>query len=303
MSTNFYFNNFPKDHITEEQLLIEDLVIEAMQIYGMDVFYLPRTSRDVVDTIYGEDTLKQYINAYPLEMYLENVTGMEGEGDFMSKFGLEIRDEMTLLVSRRRFKYSTGASNLIRPREGDLVYVPLLQNFFEITFVEHENDQAMFYTLGRGRGGNVYVYALKLKQYVFSDEVVDTGVTEVDEQVFDLYRRTNIPYAETGNNIRYRISEIVYQGSDLANANAQGIVHSVNTIGNNYLQLVRVQGNFANGTIIIGETSNARYGMIGTIDDMTPFETTTEDLIDNYDIEFESDDIFDFTEVNPFGEP
>ena len=274
-----------------------------MQIYGMDVFYLPRSSRDVVDTIYGEDTLKQYINAYPLEMYLENVTGMEGEGDFMSKFGLEIRDEMTLLVSRRRFKYSTGASNLIRPREGDLVYVPLLQNFFEITFVEHENDQAMFYTLGRGRGGNVYVYALKLKQYVFSDEVVDTGITEVDEQVFDLYRRTNIPYAETGNNIRYRISEIVYQGSDLANANAQGIVHSVNTIGNNYLQLIRVQGNFANGTIIIGETSNARYGMIGTIDDMTPFETTTEDLIDNYDIEFESDDIIDFTEVNPFGEP
>ena len=303
MSTNFYFNNFPKDHITEEQLLIEDLVIEAMQIYGMDVYYLPRTSRDVVDTIYGEDTLKQYINAYPLEMYLENVTGMEGEGDFMSKFGLEIRDEMTLLVSRRRFKYSTGPSNLIRPREGDLVYVPLLQNFFEITFVEHENDQAMFYTLGRGRGGNVYVYALKLKQYVFSDEVVDTGVTEVDEQVFDLYRRTNIPYAETGNNIRYRISEIVYQGSDLANANAQGIVHTVNTIGNNYLQLIRVQGNFANGTIIIGATSNARYGMIGTIDDMTPFDTTTEDLNDNYDIEFESDDIIDFTEVNPFGEP
>jgi len=303
MSTNFYFNNFPKNHITEEQLLVEDLVIEAMQIYGMDVYYLPRTSRDVVDTIYGEDTLKQYINAYPIEMYLENVTGMEGEGDFMSKFGLEIRDEMTLLVSRRRFKYSTGPSNLIRPREGDLVYVPLLQNFFEITFVEHENDQAMFYTLGRGRGGNAYVYALKLKQYVFSDEVVDTGVTEVDEQVFDLYRRTNIPYAETGNNIRYRISEIVYQGSDLANANAQGIVHTVNTIGNNYLQLIRVQGNFANGTIIIGATSNARYGMIGTIDDMTPFETTTEDLIDNYDIEFESDDIIDFTEVNPFGEP
>jgi hypothetical protein len=303
MSTNFYFNNFPKDHITEEQLLIEDLVIEAMQIYGMDVYYLPRTSRDVVDTIYGEDTLKQYINAYPIEMYLENVTGMEGEGDFMSKFGLEIRDEMTLLVSRRRFKYSTGASNLIRPREGDLVYVPLLQNFFEITFVEHENDQAMFYTLGRGRGGNVYVYALKLKQYVFSDEVVDTGITEVDEQVFDLYRRTNVPYAESGNNIRYKLTEIVYQGTDLANATAQGIVHSVNTTGNNYLELVRVQGNFANGTIIIGETSNARYSMIGTIDDMTPFDTQTEDLIDNNAIEFESDDIIDFTEVNPFGEP
>ena len=304
MSTNFYFNNFPKNHITEEQLLVEDLVIEAMQIYGMDVFYLPRSSRDVVDTIYGEDTLKQYIKAYPLEMYLENVTGMEGEGDFMSKFGLEIRDEMTLLVSRRRFKYATGASNLIRPNEGDLIYVPLLQNFFEITFVEHENDQAMFYTLGRGRGGNVYVYALKLKQFVFSDEVVDTGIEEVDEQVFDLYRRTNIPFAEVGvNALSYRLKEIVYQGPDLANATAQGIVQSVNTTGNNYLQLIRVQGTFANNTIIIGNTSNARYGMIGTIDDMTPFDTATEDLIDNNDIEFESDDIIDFTEVNPFGEP
>ena len=303
MSTNFYFNNFPKDHITQEQLLVEDLVIEAMQIYGMDVFYLPRTSRDSVDTIYGEDTLKQYINAYPIEMYLENVTGMDGEQDFMSKFGLEIRDEISLLVSRRRFKYSTGASNLIRPREGDLVYIPLMQNFFEITFVEHENDQAMYYTLGRGRGGNVYLYALKLKQFIFSDEIVDTGVTEVDEQVFDLYRRTHIPYAESGNNIRYRLTEIVYQGPDLANATAQGIVHSINTTGNNYLELVRVQGNFANGTIIIGETSNARYQMIGTIDDMTPFDTQTEDLIDNNAIEFESDDIIDFTEVNPFGEP
>ena len=302
MTTNFYFNPFPKDHITEEQLLVEDLVIEAMQIYGMDVFYLPRSSRDQVDTIYGEDTLKQYIKAYPLEMYVENVTGMEGEGDFMSKFGLEIRDEMTLLVSRRRFKYSTGASNLIRPREGDLVYVPLLQNFFEITFVEHENDQAMFYTLGRGRGGNVYVYALKLKQFVFSDEIIETGVTEVDEQVFDLYRRTNIPFSDVGSGT-YLTGEIVYQGTDLANATAQAIVHTYNLSGNNYIEAIRVQGTFLQNTAIVGATSNASYIMNSTIDDMTPFDTQTEDLIDNYDIEFESDDIIDFTEVNPFGEP
>ena len=171
MPTNFYFNNFPAEQITSEQLLVEDLVIEAMQIHGMDVFYLPRTSRDSVDMLYGEDTLKQYVTAYPIEMYLENVTGMDGEGDFISKFGLEIRDELSLLVSRRRFKYATGASNLIRPREGDLVYIPLIQNFFEITFVEHENDQAMFYTLGRGRGGNVYVYALKMIHWLQAVQV------------------------------------------------------------------------------------------------------------------------------------
>ena len=131
-----------------------------MQIYGMDVYYMPRESRDQVDYIFGEDTLKTFTKAYPIEMYLEDVLGMEGEGDIISKFGLEIRDEMTFLVSRRRFKYATASSNLIRPREGDLLYIPLIQNFFEITFVEHENNQAMFYTLGRGRQGNVYVYAL-----------------------------------------------------------------------------------------------------------------------------------------------
>jgi hypothetical protein len=86
MATNFYFNNFPVSQVTSEQLLVEDLVIEAMKINGMDVWYLPRTSRDEIDHLYGEDTLKTYISAYPIEMYLENVTGMDGEGDFISKF-------------------------------------------------------------------------------------------------------------------------------------------------------------------------------------------------------------------------
>ena len=83
MPTNFYFNNFPANQVTDEQLLVEDLVIESMQIHGMDVFYLPRTSRDQVDYLYGEDTLKQYVSAHPIEMYLEKVSGMDGEGDFV----------------------------------------------------------------------------------------------------------------------------------------------------------------------------------------------------------------------------
>ncbi len=91
MSTNFYFNNFPAEQITSEQLLVEDLVIEAMQIHGMDVYYLPRTvkSGNEIDYLYGEDTVKEYLTAYPIEMYMENVTGFDGEGDFASKFGLD----------------------------------------------------------------------------------------------------------------------------------------------------------------------------------------------------------------------
>ena len=315
MPTNFYFNNFPSSQITEEQLLVEDLVIEAMQIYGMDVYYLPRSTRDPDggDLLYGEDTLKQYVSAIPIEIYLENVTGMDGDQDFISKFGLEIRDEVKVLVSRRRFKHEIGTANYNvaqiggltatnnttpkRPREGDLIFIPLLRGFFEITFVEHENDQAMFYTLGRGRGGNVYVYALSLKQFVMSDEIINTGRSEIDDQAFEYYRRTRLPVTVgTGTYVQ---GEIVYQGSNLANANAQAIVH---TWTGNYIDVVRVNGTFANGQSLKGNTSNAIYTVFAP-DDMIVFNNSFEDATDNYRIETEGEGIIDFTEHNPFGEP
>jgi len=305
MATNFYFNNFPSRladaPITPEQLLVENLVIEALQIYGLDVYYLPRTTRDEVDYLFGEDSLKQYLTAHAIEMYLENVTGFDGEQDFISKFGLEIRDEVTMLVSRLRFRYTVNGYT--RPREGDLIYVPMTTSFFEITIVEHENDQAMFYTLGRGRGGNVYVYAIKLKQFVFSDEIIDTGFEEIDVQVFDAYRRTRIPFADNGQG-NYVSGEIVYQGTDLANATAQAIVHSQNLIGNNYIDVIRMNGTFSTGNTLIGVTSNARYIMSATEDGLAPFDDSDlQDAVDNNAIEREGFDFIDFTEVNPFGEP
>ena len=292
MSTNLYFNNFPKN-ITSEQLLVEDLVIESLKIHGMDVFYLPRSSRDTVDYIFGEDTLKQYVDAYPLEMYLENVTGMEGEGDFISKFGLEIRDEVQLLVSRRRFAASVPQ---IRPNEGDLIYVPLVQNFFEITFVEHENDQAMFYTLGRGRGGNVYVYGLKLKQFVFSNEIIETGVPEIDDQIRDEYPKTRISISAGGSG-KFVNDEFVYVGANLASATAQALVHDF--VPNTHLEVYRTIGTFSSGTLK-GNTSNAQW-TISTVDTMTVMNTAFEDIQDNARIEAESDGIIDWTETNPFG--
>jgi len=291
MPTNLYFNNFPKN-ITSEQLLVEDLVIESLKIHGMDVYYLPKSSRDSVDYIFGEDTLKQYVAAYPLEMYLENVTGMEGEGDFISKFGLEIRDEVQLLVSRRRFASTVPQT---RPNEGDLIYVPLVQNFFEITFVEHENDQAMFYTLGRGRGGNVYVYGLKLKQFVFSNEIIETGITEIDEQIRDEYPRTKITISAGSGT--YLNDEFVYVGSNLSVATAQALVYDF--VPNTYLEVYRTIGTFGSGTLK-GNTSNAQW-TISTVDTMTVMNTAFEDIQDNARIEAESDGIIDWTETNPFG--
>ena len=301
MPTNFYFNNFPQHQITSEQLLVEDLVIEAMQIHGMDVYYLPQTSRDQVDMLDGEDTLKEFRSAYGIEMYLENVSGMDGEGDFISKFGLEIRDEVTLLMSRRRF--SSLGTSLIRPREGDLVYIPLLQNFFEISFVEHENNQAMFYTLGRGRGGNVYVYALKLKQFVFSEEIISTGVNEIDDQIFDSYKRASLPLANTtvfpAGTGSFVPGEIIYQGSSLATANAQAIVYSYTA--HSSVDIIRVQGSFVTGNVR-GNTSNTLRRSISYNDDSQVGNSIFEDIADNVRIETEADGILDFTENNPFGE-
>jgi hypothetical protein len=282
-------------------LLVEDLVIEAMQIHGMDVYYLPQTTRDQVDMLYGEDTLKEFRTAYGIEMYLENVSGMDGEGDFISKFGLEIRDEVTLLMSRRRFA-SLGTS-LTRPREGDLVYIPLLQNFFEISFVEHENNQAMFYTLGRGRGGNVYVYALKLKQFVFSEEIISTGVDEIDDQIFDSYKRASLPIANTtvfpAGTGSFVPGEIIYQGSSLATANAQAIVYSYTA--HSSVDIIRVQGSFVTGNVR-GNTSNTLRSAISYNDDSQVGNSIFEDIADNVRIETEADGILDFTENNPFGE-
>ena len=297
MATNVYFNPFPSSQITSEQLLVEDLVIEAMQIYGMDIFYLPRSSRDQVDYLYGEDTLKQYVTAYPIEMYLENVTGMDGEQDFISKFGLEIRDELTFLVSRRRFA-ATVPSN--RPLSGDLIYIPLIRNIFEITHVEHENDQAMFYTLGRGRGGNVYVYGLKLKQYVFSNEIIQVGISEIDDQIRNYYPRTNVALSAGGTG-QFINDEIVYQSANtLANATATAIVHDFTP--NSQVTIFRTIGTFAAGGTIKGNTSSATW-TISTSDDLVPLDNAFEDIIDNNRIQAEANAIIDFTDTNPFGEP
>ena len=262
----------------------------------MDVYYLPRETRDEVDMLYGEDTLKTYTTAYPIEMYLEDVTGMEGEGDFISKFGLEIRDEITMLMSRRRFQFTV---NKHRPYEGDLVYIPLLQNFFEITFVEHENNQAMFYTLGRGRGGNVYVYALKMKQFVFSNEVIETGLSEIDGQIRDSYPRTRLSL-QAGGTGTYIPDEIVFVSPDAtyANCTAQAVVHNY-TPGSS-VDVYRVQGTFSAGSLR-GKTNGAVW-TLNTVSDTATMDDAFEDIVDNNRIETESDAILDFTEHNPFGE-
>lgn len=289
-TTNSYFNNFPAN-ITREQLLIEDLCIESMKINGMTTFYMPRSSGDKVDYLFGEDQLKQFVNAYPIEMYLENVSGMDGLGDFISKFGYEVRDEIGLLVSRRRFVATVPQ---IRPNEGDLVYIPLFRSFFEITFVEHENAQAMFYTLGRGRGANVYVFALKLNQFVFSNEYIKTGIEELDSQVRDNYKKIRLVC--TNINGTFNKDEVLYQGPSYELRTNEALFFS---LSNNNLDVYKNSGKFVTGRIYGVESGS--YADITIVDELSIMDEAFEDIQDNNRVQDEFDIIGDWSEQNPFG--
>ena len=138
MPTNVYFDTGTKP----EQALYEDLIIEQLRIYGQDVYYIPRKLAGT-DNIFGEDIGSSFEDAYLIEMYMENIDGYEGEKELMSKFGLDIQDDATFVVARRRWEqFVTVDNNIVvssRPNEGDLVYWPKGSKLFEITFVDHDD--------------------------------------------------------------------------------------------------------------------------------------------------------------------
>lgn len=175
MATNFFFQSGIPGGRSSEQLLMEDIIIECLKIYGFDTYYIPRAAVNE-DKILGEDVLNRYSSAYPLEMYMQNVTGFEGDGDLMSKFGVEIRDTATFVVARRRWDEVIARSGdavlTTRPAEGDIIYFPLTKAFFEIKFVESTDP---FFQVGK-----LYVYKLQCELMQYSSERFDTGVSEID---------------------------------------------------------------------------------------------------------------------------
>ena len=169
--TNFYFNNFKA---TGEQNLIESLIIESIKIYGQDMFYMPRRYGNL-DPVYTEDASSFYNRAYPIELYIKSIDGFQGEGDFLSKFGVEIRDRVTLTVARRVWSKEVGSqeNDKTRPYEGDLIYFPLNRKIFKIMFVEHE---AIFYQLGA-----LQTFDLICELFEYSNETFSTGIPEIDK--------------------------------------------------------------------------------------------------------------------------
>ena len=277
MPTNVYFDTGTKT----EQHLYEDLMIEQLKSYGQDVFYIPRTLVKE-DSLFGEDTLSKFDDAYQIEMYFENVEGYEGEKEIMSKFGLQMNEDVTFVVARRRFEQLVSHdSNLIvktRPNEGDLVYFPKVKKIFEISFVDHDDP---FYQVH-----NVPAFKLKCKTFEYSSEDMDTGITEIDA-------------IEVDNSL----DQLVYQIS---------MEQSSTTTYNEGLELEDGTGNLeqeaaTGGTDnLIGENETGGDNVVLETGDYIIQEAYVTDTIDenamNDFFDKQDDNIIDFTESNPFGD-
>jgi hypothetical protein len=326
MPRNVYFDIAHR----EEQHLFEDLTIEALKIYGQETLYLPR---QIVqrDNILTEDIESQYLDAYGIEMYVEDIEGFGGEGNLMQKFGLEIRDETTFIVAKRSWEKLVGTWNNtvdnFRPNEGDLIYLPMSQSFFEISFVEHEQP---FYQLN-----NLPVYKLQCRLFEYNSEDFRTGIDEIDQiETVHAVTETMLIRDITGE---IEIGQRLYQVLTRDSSNVpvkwiSGVVTEQDTVAgaltNIQLQLtdIEMSDGEANRNFFLSTTGDTDTYLIDTVaeddngDPVTP--SVTAEIYTLYDIdspenrvllndnnaqnfEFEDlgDDIIDFSESNPFGEP
>ena len=270
MAVNHYFQGGDGIGNDAEKTLHENLIIEGLKIYGHDVYYLPRTLVNQ-DLILGEDVASKFNSSYLLEMYFETTEGFQGERELISKFGLEIRDDTTLVLSKRRFEEHVASKATLtatgRPNEGDIVYVPLLKSFFEIQFVE---DQEPFYQLG-----NLPVYKLKVTRWEYANEEINTGIKRLDA-VEDKYSLNEYNFRfqlEFGQeNLTGRGSIALEDFHDYSTGQPAFLMNEEFTGA----EVVQTQSPYAGNLDL---NTEAGYDTVGT-----------------------ADDILDFTERNPFGE-
>lgn len=203
-----FFNNFDS---YAEQDLIESLMVESINIYGNDIFYCPRTI-EKKDEILNEDTLSTYRFAYQIDAYIRNFDSFEGDSTFLSKFNLEIRDQMTFTLARRTFRdeISTQQPLIQRPREGDLVYSPMMKRMFVIKYV---NQTAIFFQMG-----SLQIWDVVCETFEYSNERLITGVQEIDEIAVD-YSSDQIvdddEYEEVHKNVYATNKEFQEEGSGI----------------------------------------------------------------------------------------
>ena len=293
--------------VKSEQNLYEDIIIESMKIYGQDVYYLPRTIVNE-NTILGEDVASSFTSSYKIEMYLENTEAFDGEGDLFTKFGVEIRDEATFIVARKRWsQVIASGSNVItvlRPKEGDLIWLSLSNKLFEIMHVEHESP---FYQLS-----NLPTYKMRCQLFEYSGEDLDTGIADVNSIQSDFGYRVSLtmdsdgmPRVATdgttvsgfiiGENITQTFtSGTILTGEVAAWSDSDNILHLVNfgaDDGAFHLPVI--------GRQVVGATSNNTTTVTAVSEELkqneneqnSVFETTNDVM-----------SFLDFSETNPFGD-
>tara|TARA_B110000444_G_C18788709_1_gene571344 strand:- start:369 stop:1271 length:903 start_codon:yes stop_codon:yes gene_type:complete len=296
MPRNVYFSQ----GATSEKRLYEDITIEALKIYGHDVFYIPRSIVNT-DSIFNEDALSKFGEAFQIEMYVENTDGFGGEGDLLSKFGVEIRDSVNLIVSDRRWQQLVSRfqdPTEVRPQEGDLIFFPLVNGLFEINYVE---DETPFYQLQ-----NIPTFKLSCQQFEYNNQEIDTGVSEVDKFELNFATRTRLNLGSGSGT--FAVGEDVAQTDSTTT-----ITGEVAVVGTNYIDVVnqRASDNSNKGFVktagswgnVTGSENspNPSYAIttidsFSTIDDNDPYA-------DNTDFETEGNSFIDFTKNNPFGMP
>ena len=308
-TTNLYFSK----GTTNEQLLYEDLVVEALQIYGHEVYYIPRKLISE-DELFGEDPINSFEDAFPMEMWMETLEGFQGEKEIVTRFGLEIRDETTFVVSRRRWEdiltaaSGTGSSTALfdteflndilptgRPNEGDLIYHPTVKKLFQINFVDHDDP---FYQID-----NLPVYKLYCRTFEYGSEAIDTGIVAIDtiEDDYTLDPRnwriigeSPITYNER---VRLEVGTDPYDTGliDLETATDSGYLANEDETGADAILYEDAEGD--EYYIILEEFM---------IEKQMPQADNSwiEDAALGTGPQFTSGDaVLDFTEKNPFGEP
>ena len=319
MATNHYFNHYGTN--TPDQRLVESIVIESIKSFGIDVHYMPRTEVNT-DSIFGEDRISKFEDARMVEVYIKSIDGFEGDGTFVSNFGLEVRDQITFTIARRRFidlNFETGNRDK-EPLEGDLIFFPLSDSLFEI---KHVQDTNVFYQMG-----GLQTFDLVCELFEYADEAIDTGIDELDK--IEREQSYSIKFTLGTGAGTFTVGEQVYQGSTgYANSAIKGEVFDWNsstsllTVGNiigtfdedNQMYEYPFSIALEDGTTLLlddGTTNTPNSSTEGKLffESGASYATTsfddkvisTDAFANNVGIETVADSILDFTEGNPFSE-
>ena len=270
----------------QEQKTIENLIVETIEIYGQDIYYVPRTIVNK-DTVFGEDSDTKFESAKAIRAYVNNVEGWEGQGELLSKFGVRIEDKTTFIFSREKFKEHVDDSTVLnvegRPNEGDLIWFPVTKHLFSIKFVEAEKP---FYQLGKG-----YVWECQCELFEYSDEEINTGITDLDAIETAFANAITVGLVAGGSGT-FTAGETVTGGTSNVTAEVKSF-----DAGTRTLIVINRSGTFQVPETITGGTSSASW----TTATYNTINNTNSEYDQNNDFETLDNDIIDFTESNPFG--